>query len=117
MVLLNSYAISLIVAIAVILVIALAISIILGVKKNKGHVKVDQEFVANIISYLGNKENISSVAVDNARLKVLVNNLDLVNTAELHKLSEKGVFITGNNVKMMFKYDSVTIKKEIEKNI
>lgn len=110
------YIISLSAVIVVILVAAIVI--VAAIKaKNKGHVRVDAEFITNIISFLGGKSNISQIGVDNARLKVAVNDLTAVNTDELHKMSEKGVFITGNNVKMMFKYDSQAIKREIEKNM
>ena len=112
----TNYIIALCIIIAVILVLAIVTIIILK-KKNKGHVKVDNEFIENIISYLGGKENISGVGVDNARLKVSVKDLSIVKSNELGSICEKGVFITGNNIKMMFKYDSQTIKNELEKSI
>lgn len=102
--------------IALVLIVAIIVIVLLK-KKNKDHVKVDNQFIENIISYLGGKENITNIGVDNARLKVSVNDLSVVNTDNLGSLCERGVFITGNNIKMMFKYDSHTIKKEIERNI
>ncbi len=102
--------------VAFVLIVGIIITVVLK-KKNKGHVRVDDSFITNIISYLGNKDNISEVSVDNARLKVNVKDVDLVDTKMLHTLSEKGVFITGNNVKLLFKYDSMLIKKEISKRL
>lgn len=112
----TKYIVGISISIAILLIVAIILFIVLK-KKNNGHVKVDNEFITNIISFLGGKDNINSVNVDNARLKVGVNDLTKVDSNSLHSLSEKGVFITGNNVKMMFKYDSKTIMKEIEKII
>ncbi len=105
-----------IILVAVLIVAGIIVTIVLKMK-NKGHVRVDEEFITNIISYLGNKENIKEVSVDNARLKVAVNDVEAVDTKMLHTLSEKGVFISGNNVKLLFKYDSMLIKKEILKRL
>lgn len=117
---LNKDAIKYIVALSVVIVLVLLLAIIIPIiikKKNKDHVRVDDDFMNEIISSLGGAENIKEVSVDNARLKVGVGDLSLVRAESLHKMSEKGVFITGNNVKMMFKYDSNQIKKEIEKRV
>ncbi len=109
-----------IIIISIVALVLILVGIILTIclkKKNKDHVKVDQEFINNIILWLGSKENIKSVSVDNARLKVLVDDLEKVEADKLHTLSEKGVFITGNNVKLLFKYDSKLIEKEISKRL
>ena len=110
------FIIPLVVAICVVLIAALIIYLVIK-NKNKGHVKVDNEFIDNIILDLGGKENIKDVNVDNARLKIGVNNLDLIKADELHLKSPSGVFITGNNIKLLFKYDSQAIKREIDKRM
>ena len=58
---------------------------------------------------LGGLDNILSVCIDNGRVKFKVNDLDLINAEGLKSLSTSGVFITGNNVKLLFKYDSKDI--------
>lgn len=113
----QKYILIIVCLLVVFIALAIALTIILLKKKNKGHVKVDEEFLSNIIIWLGGKENIKECSVDNARLKVLVEDLDKVDANSLHTLSEKGVFITGNNVKLLFKYDSKLIQKEIEKRL
>lgn len=119
MLLIKQAAVKYIIILCVIIVALIIASIIIALinKNKKGHVKVDSEFINKIIAFLGGVGNIASVVVDNARLKVSVNDLSTVDSNGLHSLSEKGVFISGNNIKMMFKYDSNTIKKEIEKLI
>ena len=79
-------------------------------KRNKvERVVVDEEFISTLLNGLGNLENIASVCIDNGRVKFKVNDLDLVKAEELKALSTSGVFITGNNVKLLFKYDSKDI--------
>ena len=81
-------------------------------KKETGkneRVIVDEVFISSLLNGLGSKENITSVSLDNGRVKFLVKNLDLLLTEELKKISTSGVFITGSNVKLLFKYDSNTI--------
>ncbi len=107
------YIIPLIVAISLILIVAIIIAVIKN--KNKNHVKVDEDFINNIVSDLGGKDNIKNVLVDNARLKIEVNNLDNIAADKLHEKSPSGVFITGNYIKLLFKYDSQLIKREIER--
>lgn len=102
---------------AVVVLLSIIATVVLVKKKNNGHVKVDDTFVENIMTWLGEKENIISLNVDNARLKVEVKDLDKVLADKLHTVSEKGVFITGNYVKLLFKYDSKLIMKEISKRL
>lgn len=119
MILLSSSQKYLFIALAIVvfvIVVGIVVTIILK-KKNNGHVRVDDLFIENIITYLGNKDNIEDVLVDNARLKVCVKDVDKIDGEKLHTLSEKGVFISGNNVKLLFKYDSQLIKKEILKRL
>lgn len=103
----------------VILLIAIILFLTCGLrskreKKNKiEHVIVDEVFMNDLISGMGELENICNVTIDNGRVKFKVKDLDLLNTDLLKKLSTSGVFITGNNVKLLFKYDSVTILQEL----
>lgn len=86
-------------------------------KKNKNRIKVDGQFIRNLIEYYGGSQNIREVSIDNARLKVLVENLDAVNLNALKEVSQSGVFVTGNYVKTLFKLDSGLIKAALEKTI
>ena len=79
-------------------------------KKEKiERVIVDEEFINAMLNGLGSIENISCVSIDNGRIKFKVNDLDVIKPDELKTLSTSGVFITGNNVKLLFKYDSKDI--------
>ena len=83
-----------------------------GAKKSE-HVIVDEAFVLSLLLALGGLPNIENVSVDKGRVKILVNDLDLLITDELQKLSTSGVFITGKSVKLLFKYDSNTIMNAV----
>lgn len=85
-------------------------------EKNKvEHVVVDEVFVLGLLEGLGGLENIKSVSIDNGRVKFSVSDLDLINGEGLKELSTSGVFITGSNVKLLFKYDSEVILTELVK--
>ena len=77
-------------------------------------VVVDEEFITTMLHGLGELNNINGVSVDNGRVKFSVKDLELLVTDELKALSSSGVFITGNNVKLLFKYDSNTIVSALE---
>ena len=82
--------------------------------KPSERVVVDEEFITTMSHGLGKLHNINSVSVDNGRVKFSVKDLELLVTDELKALSTSGVFITGNNVKLLFKYDSNTIVSALE---
>lgn len=82
--------------------------------KPSERVVVDEEFIRTMLHGLGELNNINSVSVDNGRVKFSVKDLELLVTDELKALSTSGVFITGNNVKLLFKYDSNTIVSALE---
>lgn len=100
---------------ALVFFIAFIIGIIIGKIKNKGHVKVDEEFMTTLIESLGGKDNIKSYCVDNSRVKFELLDLTLAKLDTIKELSPKGVFITGNNIKTLFKYESFLIVKMLDK--
>jgi phosphotransferase system IIB component len=73
------------------------------------HVVVDELFIETLLSGLGGKENIKNVSIDNGRVKFNISDLDLLNQEAIKTVSASGAFITGNNVKLLFKYDSEVI--------
>lgn len=100
------------------IVIALIVVIVLLVLKgkNKG-IKVDSNFIDGLFSILGGKENVLEVLVDNARLKFKVVNLELVDLNGLKSLSNQGVFVTGDYIKTLFKFDSKDIMKAMKERM
>lgn len=105
------------VSIGTCLLLAILFYFLCGLRKNREkkqvieHVVIDEEFISKLLFGLGNLDNILLVSIDNGRLKFNVKDLDLIDTNSLKELSTSGVFITGNNVKLLFKYDSLEIKK------
>lgn len=86
-------------------------------KKKQPRIKVDEEFINNIIAFLGGIKNLASTSVDNGRLKLEVSDLEVVDLNGLKTLSTAGVFVTGNIIKVLFKLDSNTIKKELDSRL
>lgn len=96
------------------LIWSLLIVIILK-SRHKKHprVKVNEEFINELVQALGQRKNIVSVSTVNGRIHFNVEDLELVNLDTLKKLSTAGVFITNTTVKMLFTYDSESICKAV----
>ena len=78
------------------------------------HVLVDELFISTLLIGLGGIENIKSVSLDNGRVKFNIIDLDLLNNDSIKTISSSGAFITGNNVKLLFKYDSLLIVETLK---
>ena len=84
------------------------------------HVKVDEEFIETLLLGLGGADNIKTVSLDNGRVKFTLNDLDVLNYDAIKSISSTGAFITGNNLKLLFKYESglivdVLVKRGVNK--
>ena len=105
-------------AIVLLLLIALIIFLIIKNKSKGGkRITVNDEFITNLITLLGETKNIKETNVDNGRLKITVDNLDLVNLEGIKEIATSGVFVTGNIIKTLFRLDSQTIKKEMDSRL
>lgn len=109
----------LIIAAAIIFLCCLTVVLIILLRRKKrGHrITINDEFINKLISLLGNKDNINDVSVDNGRLKIAVNDLDLVDLEGIKAIATSGVFVTGNIIKTLFRLDSQTIKKEMDSRL
>ena len=96
----------------VVLIIAFLL-IFFAKKGSKKGPKIDDEFINNLLSLLGEKDNINQINVDNGRLKITVNDLDKVNLEGIKAVAASGVFVTGNIIKTLFRLDSETIQKAL----
>lgn len=112
--------IGLLCGIGVIVIGIITLVVILSLRKGKNkpkHIKVDDEFIDNLLNLLGGKDNIEDVTVDNGRLKFKVINLDPVDLNGIKAIATSGVFVTGNIIKTLFKLDSQIIKKALDARI
>jgi len=109
----------LIVGIAVLLILILLITILIVKKKKnkKPRIIIDDDFIDSLIALYGGNNNIKEVNVENGRLKITVNDLDIVNLNGIKSYAESGVFVTGDVIKTLYKHDSEVIKKAINKKI
>ena len=103
------------VIVAIVLVAVLVLFSVKG-KKNK-RIKIDSNFIDNLFAILGGKDNVLEVLVDNARLKFKVENLDSVDLNALKDISNQGVFVTGDYIKTLFKFDSKDIMKAMKERM
>ncbi len=102
-------------SIGLLLLIILFIVLIKKKKKTKKvRVKIDESFIDTLLLGLGGRSNIKEMIIDNGRLKFNIINLKDLSKDHLDKVSQSGVFITGSFVKLLFKYDSLEIKKVLE---
>ena len=102
---------------ALLILLCVILFVVLKNKKKTPKLKIDNEFIDNIVTYLGSINNIVQVNVDNGRLKIEVSDTDCVKFEEIKALASNGIFITGNTIKILFKYDSDTIKKALDSKL
>lgn len=102
-------------AILLILIIIICILVSKHKKHKKPKLKIDEAYVAELIKMLGEKSNISNIDVDGNKLKVTVVDLNKCDLEGIKTKAQSGVFVTNNNIKTLFMYDSETLRKEINK--
>lgn len=89
------------------------------IKKHKLHkkpkLKIDENYIIDLINLFGGKDNIDSIDVDGNKLKVDVKDLNNVNLEGVKTKANSGVFVINNTIKTLFMYDSATLKKELNK--
>lgn len=101
---------------AAFLLITVLLLILKSKKKHKTpKLLIDQAYIEKLVSLIGGKENINNIDVDGNKLKVNVVNLDSANLEGIKEIASSGVFVTGNNIKTLFMYDSQALKEEIKK--
>jgi PTS system D-glucosamine-specific IIC component len=67
--------------------------------------QVDDESINDYIKAYGGISNIKKAELDGRRLKVSVIKVDAIDLDELKSLGATGIFITGQNIKMVLPYD------------
>ena len=102
-----------------VLAIIICIISIKLIKKHKLHkkpkLKIDEEYVAELINLFGTKDNIKTIDVDGNKLKVEVIDLESVSLDGIKEKANSGVFVVNNTIKTLFMYDSETLRKELNK--
>lgn len=112
-----SWWVILLIVIAVIIVLFVAGFIVFTFKKKQTKSLVSDSFIDALTLYLGGLHNILQIEVEQSRLKITVNELDLVDLEKLKTLSDKGIFVTGNTIKALYKDDAKNIKDALEKRL
>lgn len=84
-------------------------------KPKKSEIEIDQAYVESIVHHLGEKDNILEIIVDETKLKIKVKDLKKVDLNGLKEMTEGGVFVTSNTIKILFKYESKALKQALEK--
>jgi PTS system glucose-specific IIC component len=72
------------------------------------------EIPALLVAAFGGKANIENLDACITRLRISVNNIDLVNKTELTRLGAAGVVVSGNGVQAIFGTKSDNLKTEME---
>ncbi|MDE7095817.1 MAG: hypothetical protein K2O23_04940 [Anaeroplasmataceae bacterium] len=87
--------------------------LVILLKRKHPKIKVNEEFINNLVEALGGRGNILDAKTINGRLHFEVEDLEIVAFDTLKTLSTAGVFITNQTIKMLFSYDSATICKTV----
>ncbi len=101
------------VLIIVIVIVAALIPLLLLLKKPKKKIKVDvTDYVNNLIDLLGGINNIKETSLEVNRLKVLLDNPNLLKK-DLIKEQNLKAFLTGNEIKILLKDNIKDINQQI----
>ena len=107
---------SIVLALIVLILIIVLIKVIKTIKLHKKpKLKIDENYIKELIELFGGKDNIDSIDVDGNKLKVESKNLDLVNLEGIKEKANSGVFVVNNTIKTLFMYDSEALRKELNK--
>lgn len=99
-----------------ILIITILVAILLKKKKKKEpSLGIDSDYVAKIMDLLGGNDNVTDIDVIDTKLKISVKNLKAVNLEGLKELTLSGIFVTGNTIKILFKYESQALRTELNR--
>lgn len=90
--LISNTAMGLIIGCSILLVAIIVLALVLILKNKSKGIKIDEEFMNQLISSLGAKENIISYSVENSRVKFELLDVSKANLDSLKELSSKGVF-------------------------
>lgn len=89
------------------------------VKRHKKHkkpkLKIDEDYITDLINLFGGSDNINTIDVDGNKLKVDVIDLNNCNLDGIKQKANSGVFVVNNTIKTLFMYDSETLRKELNK--
>lgn len=106
------------IAVICLILVVIALIIILAIrkaKKKRPHINIDESYINELINKFGSYDNIVEIGVDGNKLKVSVKNLKVVDLDGIKQMASSGVFVSGNNIKSLFKYDADILKDELEK--
>ena len=95
----------LIIIVAVVLTAIITYSIYHRKPKKMKQIPVEDEKIQAFIECYGGLDNIDSIELDGRRLKLQLNHVDLVDIDRFKSLGATGIFISGNQVKMVLPYD------------
>ena len=102
----------------VLILVALLVVVKVFILKPKDKKEIDfNEQSEDIINYLGGIKNIKQVTLDGNRVKFKVHNIEITNLEAFKSIGATGVFISGDNVKMVLPFDSKNLVDKINSNI
>lgn len=83
-------------------------------KQQETKVTVSDELVEKFLQLLGGKDNIISVSYEHSRLKVELNNINLIDVQEIKNLGASGIFIAGNKLQAIIGNNAYELEKALK---
>ncbi|MBU1144888.1 MAG: hypothetical protein KJ971_03395 [Firmicutes bacterium] len=87
------------------LLFAIIFYIIFRKKKNSKVDIMSNDNIEAILNCFGTLENIVSCSLEGSRLKVLTKDISKVDLVSIKALKAQGIFVSGNQVKLIFSFD------------
>lgn len=83
-------------------------------KSNPTTVAVDRELVEAFIDAVGGAQNIASTDHESARLKIVINDADLIDQEKLKALALEGAYLAGDQLQVTIGANSDEFSRQIE---
>ncbi len=94
------------------LIVIVTLGIVFLSPKKQPEEAVDMDLVKETISCFGGYDNIAAVSVEGSRTKIAVKDLQKCELESLKKIGATGIFVTGNQIKLVLPFSSDVIVKE-----
>lgn len=97
----------------VLIIVVIALIRLLNYQKVTEKLPVEDETINDFIDCYGGIKNINKAELEGSRLKVNLNDINKANIDKFKDLGATGIFISGNNIKMVLPYDMSKLIQKI----
>ena len=103
--------------IIVLIIVVVAIVRLLNTEKDTQKPTIEDEKINEFIISYGGIKNINKAEIEGSRLKINLKDVSKANIDKFKDLGATGIFISGNNIKMVLPYDMEKLVVKVNNDI